>query len=182
MTNAVSVGGLVLMLVVAYGLSSNRRAIDFRIVAWGLALQFAFALFILKTRPGVIIFDNISQAITRMLGFADAGSAFVFGSLATDIDTFGFVFAFQVLPTIIFTSALFSVLYYLGIMQMVVLVFAKLMSKTMRTSGAESLAAAANVFMGMTEAPLVVKPFISKMTQSEMMALMTCGMATIAGE
>jgi CNT family concentrative nucleoside transporter len=181
MTNVVSVGGLVLMLVVAYGLSSNRRAIDFRIVAWGLALQFAFALFILKTRPGALIFDNISQAITRMLGFADAGAAFVFGSLATDIDTFGFVFAFQVLPTIIFTSALFSVLYHLGIMQKVVLVFATLMSKTMRTSGAESLAAAANVFMGMTEAPLVVKPFISRMTQSEMMALMTCGMATIAG-
>ena len=181
MTNVISVGGLLLMLVVAYGLSSNRKAIDFRIVAWGLTLQFSFALFILKTTPGVIVFDNISRAITRMLGFADAGAAFVFGSLATDIDTFGFVFAFQVLPTIIFTSALFSVLYHLGIMQKVVLVFAKIMSKTMRTSGAESLAAAANVFMGMTEAPLVVKPFISKMTQSEMMSLMTCGMATIAG-
>ena len=107
MTNVISVGGLLLMLVVAYGLSSNRKAIDFRIVAWGLALQFSFALFILKTTPGVIVFDYISRAITRMLGFADAGAAFVFGSLATDIDTFGFVFAFQVLPTIIFTSALF---------------------------------------------------------------------------
>ena len=181
MTNVISIGGLILMLVVAYGLSSNRRAIDFRIVAWGLVLQFSFALFILKTTPGVIVFDNISRAITRMLGFADAGAAFVFGSLATDTETFGFVFAFQVLPTIIFTSALFTVLYHLGIMQKVVLVFAKVMSKTMRTSGAESLAAAANVFMGMTEAPLVVKPFVARMTQSEMMSLMTCGMATIAG-
>ena len=135
------------MLLAAYGFSNNRRAIDFRIVGWGLALQFAFAVFILKTSPGVIVFDNISRAVTQLLAFADAGAVFVFGNLASDIDTFGLVFAFHVLPTIIFTSSLFTVLYHLGIMQKVVLVFAKLMSKTMRTSGAESLAAAANVFM-----------------------------------
>ena len=181
MTNIISLGGLLLMLLTAYGLSNNRRAIDFRIVGWGLALQLAFAVFILKTSAGRVVFDNISRAVTRMLSFSDAGATFVFGSLASDVDTFGLVFAFQVLPTIIFTSALFTVLYHLGIMQKVVLVFAKLMSKTMRTSGAESLAAAANVFMGMTESPLIVKPFVGRMTQSEMMALMTGGMATIAG-
>ena len=181
MTNIISVGGLLLMLSAAYGLSNNRRAIDYRIVAWGLGLQLAFALFILKTRPGLAVFDFISRGVTTMLGFANAGAAFVFGPLASDTDSFGVVIAFQVLPIIVFTGALFSLLYHVGIMQRVVLVFAKIMEKTMRTSGAESLAAAANVFMGMTEAPLVIKPFVSKMTQSEMMALMTGGMATIAG-
>ncbi len=181
MTNIISVGGLLLMLSAAYGLSNNRRAIDYRIVAWGLGLQLAFALFILKTSPGLAVFDFISRGVTTMLGFANAGAAFVFGPLASDTDSFGVVIAFQVLPIIVFTAALFSLLYHFGIMQRVVLVFAKIMEKTMRTSGAESVAAAANVFMGMTEAPLVVKPFISKMTQSEMMALMTGGMATIAG-
>ena len=116
-----------------------------------------------------------------MLGFADAGSVFMFGPLASDTESFGVIIAFQVLPIIIFTAALFSLLYHVGIMQRVVFIFAKVMEKTMRTSGAESLAAAANVFMGMTEAPLVIKPFVPKMTQSEMMALMTGGMATIAG-
>ena len=181
MTNLISVSGLFLMLLIAYGLSSNRKAIDFRTVGWGLLLQIVFAVFILKTAPGVIIFEHISQTITLILSFSDVGASFVFGRIATDTDTFGIVFAFQILPTIIFTSALFTLLYHLGVMQRVVLIFAKLMSKTMRTSGAESLAAAANVFMGMTESPLVVKPFVSKMTQSEIMALMTGGMATIAG-
>ena len=181
MTNIISAGGLGLMLLAAYGLSSNRKAIDFRIVGWGLTLQLCFALFILKTSPGKIVFDSISRAVTTMLGFADAGSVFMFGPLASDTESFGVVIAFQVLPIIIFTAALFSLLYHVGIMQRVVLVFAKIMEKTMRTSGAESLAAAANVFMGMTEAPLVIKPFVPKMTQSEMMALMTGGMATIAG-
>lgn len=181
MTNFISVGGLFLMLLAAYGLSNNRKAIDFRLVGWGLALQFGFAVFILKTTPGIMIFNRIGQAITAMLGFADAGAVFVFGPLASDTESFGVVIAFQVLPIIIFTAALFSLLYHVGLMQKVVLLFATVMSKTMRTSGAESLAAAANVFMGMTEAPLVVKPFVGKMTQSELMALMTGGMATIAG-
>jgi CNT family concentrative nucleoside transporter len=181
MINFISVGGLLLMLLAAYALSANRRAIDFRLVLWGLTLQFAFAVFILKTRPGILIFERISRAVTALLGFADAGSAFVFGPLASDTDSFGVVIAFRVLPIIIFTASLFSLLYHLGIMQRVVLLFAKLMSFTMRTSGAESLAAAANVFMGMTEAPLVIKPFVGRMTQSELMALMTGGMATIAG-
>jgi CNT family concentrative nucleoside transporter len=181
MTNFISAGGLGLMLLAAYGLSTNRKAIDFRIVGWGLTLQLCFALFILKTSPGAIVFDSISRGVTTMLGFADAGSVFMFGPLASDTGSFGVVIAFQVLPIIIFTAALFSLLYHVGIMQRVVLVFAKVMEKTMRTSGAESLAAAANVFMGMTEAPLVIKPFVPKMTQSEMMALMTGGMATIAG-
>jgi CNT family concentrative nucleoside transporter len=181
MTNFISAGGLGLILIAAYGLSTNRKAIDFRIVGWGLTLQWCFALFILKTSPGAIVFDSISRGITTMLGFADAGSVFMFGPLASNTGSFGVVIAFQVLPIIIFTAALFSLLYHVGIMQRVVLVFAKVMEKTMRTSGAESLAAAANIFMGMTEAPLVIKPFVPKMTQSEMMALMTGGMATIAG-
>ena len=181
MTNLISVGGLFLMLLTAYGLSNNRKAIDYRIVAWGLALQFGFAVFILKTTPGRLVFNSISGAVTTILGFADAGSTFLFGPLASDTDSFGVLIAFQVLPIIIFTAALFSLLYHFGIMQWIVWVFAKLMAKTMRTSGAESLAAAANVFMGMTEAPLVIKPFVSRMTESEMMALMTGGMATIAG-
>ncbi len=181
MTNLISAGGLGLMLLAAYGLSNNRKAIDFRVVGWGLALQLSFALFILKTSPGAIVFNSISRGITTMLGFADAGSVFMFGPLASDTESFGVLIAFQVLPIIIFTAALFSLLYHFGIMQPVVLVFAKVMEKTMRTSGAESLAAAANVFMGMTEAPLVVKPFVPRMTESEMMALMTGGMATIAG-
>ena len=181
MTNIISAGGLLLMLGAAYGLSNNRRAIDFRIVGWGLTLQLSFALFILKTSPGTIVFDSISRGVTTMLGFADAGSVFMFGPLASDTQSFGVIIAFQVLPIIIFTAALFSLLYHVGIMQRVVFIFAKVMEKTMRTSGAESLAAAANVFMGMTEAPLVIKPFVPKMTQSEMMALMTGGMATIAG-
>lgn len=181
MSNFVSVGGLLLMLLTAWALSANRRAIDFRLVIWGLGLQFAFAVFILKTSPGILIFDRISLAITTLLGYADAGSEFVFGPVAADTDAFGITIAFRVLPIIIFTASLFSLLYYLGIMQRVVWVFAKLMSLTMRTSGAESLAAAANVFMGMTEAPLVIKPFVGRMTQSELMALMTGGMATIAG-
>jgi CNT family concentrative nucleoside transporter len=181
MVNLISVSGLLLMLLVAYGLSSNRQAINFRLVGWGLALQITFALFILKTAPGLVVFNSISQGVTTILGFADAGSAFVFGPLVSDTESFGILIAFQVLPIIIFTAALFSLLYHFGIMQWIVLVFAKLMAKTMGTSGAESLAAAANVFMGMTEAPLVVKPFVAKMTESEMMALMTGGMATIAG-
>jgi CNT family concentrative nucleoside transporter len=119
--------------------------------------------------------------MTRLLGFADVGSAFVFGSLVSNQQSFGYIFAFQVLPTIIFTSSLFSVLYYLGLMQKVVMMFAKVMSKTMRTSGSESLAAAANVFMGHTEAALVVKPYVGKMTQSELLALLVGGVATIAG-
>ena len=181
MTNLISVGGLVLMLLAAYGLSNNRKAIDYRVIAWGLTLQFSFALFILKTTPGLTVFNFIGGAVTTVLGFADAGSAFVFGPLASDTESFGILIAFQVLPIIIFTSALFSLLYHFGIMQWIVLAFAKLMEKTMRTSGAESLGAAANVFMGMTEAPLVVKPFVARMTESELMALMTGGMATIAG-
>ena len=181
MTNFIGLGGLLSILAAAYALSNNRKAIDFRLVAWGLGLQVAFAFFILKTSPGNAIFDVLSGAVTSLLGFSGAGAAFVFGPLAADTESFGLIIAFQVLPIIIFTAALFSVLYHFGIMQVVVMVFAKVMAKTMRVSGAESLGAAANVFMGMTEAPLAIKPFVSRMTSSEMMALMTGGMATIAG-
>jgi CNT family concentrative nucleoside transporter len=181
MPNLTGIFGLLLILGTAYALSANRRAINFRLVAWGLGLQVAFAFFILKTTPGSLVFDFLSRAVTRLLSFSNAGAGFVFGPLATDTESFGFIIAFQVLPIIIFTAALFSVLYHIGIMQVIVLAFAKVMAKTMGASGAESLAAAANVFMGITEAPLVIKPFVPKMTQSELMALMTGGMSTIAG-
>lgn len=181
MTRFIGILGLGLILAGAYALSNNRRAIDRRLVLWGMALQVGFAFFILKTTPGAAIFETLSRVVTALLGFSMAGAGFVFGSLATDTESFGIIIAFQVLPIIIFTAALFSVLYYLGLMQWIVWLFARVMSRTMGASGAESLAAAANVFMGMTEAPLVIKPFVSRMTQSELMALMTGGMATIAG-
>jgi CNT family concentrative nucleoside transporter len=181
MTRFIGILGLGLILAGAYALSNNRRAIDRRLVLWGMALQVGFAFFILKTTPGTAIFETLSRGVTALLGFSMAGAGFVFGPLATDTESFGLIIAFQVLPIIIFTAALFSVLYYLGLMQWIVWLFARVMSRTMGASGAESLAAAANVFMGMTEAPLVIKPFVSRMTQSELMALMTGGMATIAG-
>lgn len=181
MARFTGVFGLFLILAIAWALSNNRRAIDRRLVLWGLGLQAAFAFFILKTAPGRLVFDFLSRGVTALLGFSLDGAAFLFGPLASDTESFGVIIAFQVLPIIIFTAALFSVLYYLGIMQWIVWLFARVMSRTMGASGAESLAAAANVFMGMTEAPLVIKPFVPKMTQSEMMALMTGGMATIAG-
>ncbi len=180
MTHFIGMAGLAAILAAAYAMSNNRKAIDFRLVGWGLGLQLVFAFFILRTAPGNAVFEFMSGAVTRVLAFSNDGARFVFGPLA-ESDSFGLVIAFQVLPVIIFTAALFSVLYHLGIMQHVVRLFAWVMARTMGASGAESLASAANVFMGMTEAPLVIKPFVAKLTRSELMALMTGGMATIAG-
>lgn len=181
MERLTSVLGLVVVLGTAYLMSTNRRAIDFKLVVWGIVLQFLIGLFILKTAVGKLLFQTITDVMIRLLAFADEGSRFVFGGLVSNPESFGFIFAFQVLPTIIFVSSFFAVLYYLGVMQKVVLVIAKLMARTMGTSGAESLAVAANIFVGQTEAPLVVRPYIERMTRSELLTMMTGGMAHIAG-
>lgn len=173
--------GMVFLLLVCFLLSSNRRKIDWRLVGTGLALQMVFALLVLKVSFVASIFDWISDKVVTFLNFSEKGAEFLFGGLVTDMDTFGYIFAFKVLPTIVFFSAFTSLLYYLGILQLFVKAFAWVMSKTMRLSGAESLAAAANIFIGQTEAPLVVKPYLDRMTKSEILCLMVGGMATIAG-
>lgn len=175
-----SVVGLFSMVLIAYLFSANRKAVNWRTVVSGILIQIALGLIILKLPFGRQIFEFARQLFTGILDYTNEGSKFVFGGL-TDFNKVGFVFATMVLPTIIFMSSLMSVLYHLGIMQIVINFFAKIMVKTMGTSGAESLSCAANIFAGQTEAPLVVKPFISKMTRSELLAMMTGGMATVAG-
>jgi CNT family concentrative nucleoside transporter len=181
MERLVSVFGLLVLLGIAYALSDNRSRIQWRTVLTGIALQIGFALIILKTSVGRAIFDGAGQAFGAVLNYTTEGAKFLFGTLATPSPSLGFIFATMVLPTIIFMSALMSVLYHLGIMQKVVELVARVMMKVMKASGAESLAAAANIFVGQTEAPLVIKPYVSTMTRSEIMCLMTGGMATIAG-
>ena len=187
--------GLIVIMTVAYALSTNRRAIDRRTVAWGLALQVIFALLVLKTTLGQAVFQRLGAAINRLLDFAFVGSSFVFGPLGDkevwprimttvlgpEGARYGVVFAFQVLPTIIFIAALFAILYYFGVMQVVVRIFAVMMRRVMRASGAESLNVAASIFMGQTEAPLTIRPFLPRMTESELMTVMTSGMAHISG-
>lgn len=172
--------GLALILLLAYACSTDRRQIKPRMIVWGLILQFSFAVVVMKTSAGIAVFGWLADIVTEGLKKADAGTEFIFGPLA-DSENVGFIFAVKVLPTIIYISSFFSVLYYLGILQKIVLVMAKLMVRTMNTSGAESLSCAANVFMGQTEAPLVVAPYVTTMTYSEMMTLMVGGMATISG-
>ncbi len=181
MERYIGILGLLIILSIAYGLSMKRSAIQWRTIGWGLTLQFLFALFVMKTAIGVGIFATISKIVTKIMDQANAGGAFVFGDELVNNPNFGFIFATKALPIIIFLSSLFAVLYYLGILQKVVLLMAKTMSKTMRTSGAESLSTAANVFMGQTEAPLVIAPYVEKMTISELATLMIGGMATISG-
>lgn len=173
--------GVIVLLTLVTLLSANKKAINWRLVAGGILLQFILGFLILKVPFVRRLFEYASQFFVSILDFTGAGAAFLFGSLVTDMGSFGFIFTFQVLPTIVFFSALTSLLYYLGILQRIVYVFAWVMSKAMALSGAESVAAAANVFVGQTEAPLVIKPYIPKMSRSEIMALMTGGMATIAG-
>ncbi|MGI5843312.1 MAG: NupC/NupG family nucleoside CNT transporter [Candidatus Xenobium sp.] len=179
--------GLITILGIAYALSTNRKAISFRTVGWGLGLQFALALFVLKTRTGIIVFQWLGGLVTKLLEFTKEGSGFVFGPLVTNTApdgsalNLGFIFAFQVLPAIIFVGSLAGIAYYIGLMQFVVNLVARLMVKTMGTSGAESLYAVATVFVGQSEAPLLVRPYLEKMTRSELNAIMTGGMATIAG-
>ncbi|MGB5980523.1 MAG: nucleoside transporter C-terminal domain-containing protein [Nonlabens sp.] len=173
--------GMVFILGLCFLLSKNRKKIDWRLVIVGIALQIFFAIAVLKFETVASLFDSISTGVVMFLNVSEAGAEFVFGSFIDSSQSWGYVFAFKVLPTIVFFSAFTSLLYYLGILQKVVYVLAWIMSKTMRLSGAESLAAAANIFIGQTEAPLVVKPYLDKMTKSEILCLMVGGMATIAG-
>jgi CNT family concentrative nucleoside transporter len=191
-----AVVGLITILLIAYLWSTNRKAIDRATVAWGLSLQVLFALIVLKTNVGQYTFATLGGLITQLLGFAGVGSSFVFGPLGDKtvwpeamVKVFGpdrgpqfsVIFAFMVLPTIIFIAALFAILYYFGVMQIVVRAFAIGMRRVMKASGAESLNVAASIFMGQTEAPLTIRPFLPNMTQSELMTVMTAGMAHISG-
>jgi CNT family concentrative nucleoside transporter len=189
------VAGLAVILGLAYCLSSARRAIDYRTVGWGLGLQFVFALIVLKTTAGQQVFQSLGGVITKLLNFTYVGSSFVFGPLGdpvawpkimttvlgADGAQYANIFAFMVLPTIIFIAALFAILYYFGVMQVIVRLFAVVMRRFMRASGAESLNVAASIFMGQTEAPLTIRPFLPRMTESELMTVMTAGMAHISG-
>ncbi len=176
----ISFFGIFVLLGIAWLFSKNRKAINYKTVLTGTLLQVGFALLILKFPPGRIAFQFLNDVIIKLLSFSDDGARFLFGSLINN-QSLGFLFAFQVLPTIVFFSSLMAVMYYLGVMQKIVLFFAKIMAKFMGTSGAESLSASANIFVGQTEAPLVVRPYVASMTRSELMAVMTGGMATIAG-
>jgi CNT family concentrative nucleoside transporter len=181
MHKLISLLGLLVMLGIAWLLSTNRKRIPWRsTVLWGVILQMIFAILILKTAPGKLCFEYIGQGANKLIDWTNAGASFLFGELATS-NQLGFKVAFQVLPTIIFISSLSSVLYHLGIIQVILKAMARVMSRLMKVSGAESLAAAANVFVGMTEAPLFIRPYIATMTTSELFCLMTSGMATIAG-
>ena len=172
--------GIAAFVGIAYLASRNRKAINWRLVGAGLAIQLVAGLLILKVSFIAGLFDKLSQGFVKFLSFSQEGASFIFGELV-DTSSFGFIFAFQVLPTIIFFSTISAGLYYLGILQKVVYGIAWVMSRSMRLSGAESLSAAGNIFLGQTEAPLLVRPYIAGMTRSEIMCLMTGGMATIAG-
>ena len=200
--------GVPIMLGIAWLLSNDRKKIPWRVIGWGLGLQFIFALLVLKTKPGEWLFSKLNVLVMTLLGYSTEGARFIFGGLVDHVvpvgtpnpaDPFaplvpmsdaagapvlagtGAFFAFNVLPTIIFFSALMAVLYHLGVMQLMVKGMGWLMYRTMGTSGAESLSAAANIFVGQTEAPLVIKPYVDKMTMSELNAIMTGGFATVAG-
>lgn len=196
-----SILGLALLVTLAWGLSVDRKNVPWRVVIWGISLQVLFAVFILRTSIGVSSFNVINSVIVSFLSFTVDGASFIFGNLVYENVPVGFgnvgqdefsempgqvantgaFFAFNVLPTIIFFSSLMTVLYHLGIMQLAVKAMAFVMQRTMRTSGAETMSAAGNIFIGQTEAPLLIKPFIEKMTMSELMAVMTGGFATVAG-
>jgi len=173
--------GIALILGIGIALSRNRRAISWRVVGWGVGLQLAFAVFVLRVPFGHQLFNGLGAVVKTILGFSYVGSEFVFGEIGKQHSSLGVIFAFQVLPAIIFVSALFAILYYLGVMQLVVKAFAVLMNKVMGASGAESLNVAASIFMGQTEAPLTIRPFLPGMTQSELMTVMTAGMAHVSG-
>jgi concentrative nucleoside transporter, CNT family len=193
--------GLLVLTFIAWLLSTDRSRVPWRVVIWGLTLQLLFALFILKTPVGGAIFDSVNRIVVALLGYTNDGASFVFGGLvknlvpvgtgdiatgsfqqvAGQVANTGASFAFSVLPTIIFFCSLMTVLYHLGIMQVVVKGVAWVMQRTMHTSGAETLSAAGNIFVGQTEAPLLIKPFVETMTVSELMAVMTAGFATVAG-
>lgn len=173
--------GMAVLLLISFLFSSNRRAINWKTVGIGLTLQLVIAIGVLKIPFIQRVFESIGEVFISILGFTRAGSKFLFEGLVVDTGTFGYIFAFQVLPTIIFFSALTSLLFYLGIIQKVVRVLAWMLSKTLGISGAESLSVAGNIFLGQTEAPLLIKAYLEKMTKSEILLVMIGGMATVAG-
>lgn len=174
--------GIAVLLGIAYLMSNNRKKIDFRLVLWGLGLQLAFALFILKTPVGLPFFKFFDGLINQLLAFSDKGGDFLFASFVTNrVEAPLLNFAVRVLPTIIFFSSLIAVFYHLGVMQFVVKWIAKGVQKTMGTSGSETLSVVASIFVGQTEAPLLVRPYVKGMTQSEIMTIMVGGFATVAG-
>src|ERR1700704_3238849 len=172
--------GLAVILSVAWLCSTNRGAIKPRLIAWGMGLQLAFALLVLKTDFGKV-FQWIGRGVNAMLEYTEQGSGFLFGPLGLKSGPYGVIFAFQVLPIVIFIASFFSILYYLGVMQFVVKAMAIGMQKVMGVSGAESLNVAASIFMGQTEAPLTIKPFLAGLTESELFTIMTAGMAHVSG-
>lgn len=172
--------GLAVLLGITWLFSNNKKAVDWKLVATGITLQIAFAALVLLVPGGRDVFDWLGKGFVKILSFVNEGSNFIFGSLM-DVPKYGFIFAFQVLPTIIFFSALMGVMYHLGVMQAIVRVMAAAITKVMRVSGAETTSVCASVFIGQTEAPLTVRPYISKMTQSELITMMIGGMAHIAG-
>ena len=172
--------GLAVLIGIVWLFSNNRRAIDWKLVATGITLQIAFAALVLLVPGGREVFDWLGHGFVKILEFVKAGSGFIFGSLM-DTEKFGFIFAFQVLPTIIFFAALMGVMYHLGVMQFIVRMMALAITKVMRVSGAETTSVCASVFIGQTEAPLTVRPYIPRMTESELITMMIGGMAHIAG-
>lgn len=180
--NFTGIIGIFTLVGIAFLMSNNRSQINWRLVGLGLSLQLFFALFILKTPVGQPFFGAVDSTIKKLLSFSDAGSDFLFASFGTGMVEGPLMnFAFRVLPTIIFFSALMAIFYHWGIMQFIIKWIAKGMQKTLRTSGSETLSVSANIFIGQTEAPLMIRPFVSKMTNSELMAVMTGGFATVAG-
>lgn len=173
--------GMAVLIFISFLFSSNRRAINWRTVGIGLSLQLLIAIGVLKVPFIKLVFEKIGQVFVSILDFTRAGSKFLFEGLVVDMDTFGFIFAFQVLPTIIFFSALTSVLFYMGVIQKVVRALAWLLTKSLGISGAESLSIAGNIFLGQTEAPLLIKAYLEKMNKSEILLVMIGGMATVAG-
>jgi CNT family concentrative nucleoside transporter len=173
--------GMAAILGLAYLFSTDRKAIRLKTVLWGVGLQLALGLFVLRVESGDWLFQQAGNAAKRLLDFSYVGSAFVFGDLGRADSSLGLIFAFQVLPTIIFIAAFFAVLYHIGVMQLIIRGAAWLMTIIMGASGAESLNVAASIFMGQTEAPLTIRPFLPKLTKSELMTVMTSGMAHISG-
>ena len=177
----VGVLGLFTMLGLAYLFSTDRKAIKLKTILWGVGLQLTFAFFVLKFEKGRMLFAFLGAKVNRLLDFSYLGSQFIFGELGKKTSSFGVIFAFQILPTIIFIAALFALLYHIGVMQIIIRGAAWLMQRVMGASGAESLNVAASIFMGQTEAPLTIRPFLPKMTKSELMTVMTSGMAHVSG-
>ena len=184
LSRIIAIFGALTILAVAYAMSTDRSKVSLRLVLWGVGLQWVFAALLLWVPAGKVALEAVANFVTGVLEHSYAGSEFLFGALGMKGgggSGFGVVFAFQILPTIVFVAALFSVLYYLGVMELIVGVLAKVMVKTMGTSGAESLSVGAAVFMGQTEAPLTIRPFLEELTESELFLVMVSGMATVSG-